>query len=146
MKKISFLLFLFVLKIDYAMALSCHMEITSTDEYLVTIKNVDKYNMTKNKNRISSSAQVEVLRIYKGNIDEISKVNKIDINMSCHDIWGIPCNELDDTFANTFKEGNSFIIYGPNIDIHKCGETGKLIQNSERLNFFEKDNPPIWIK
>lgn len=132
-----------------ALALSC-LWISpeqATNLYLVQLDNIT-YTDKTDANHWYGTADVEVLKIYRGNVDALQNIQQVKIQMSCSDVWGPPC-----PVTPVFEGGQYWILvedeqYDFSIQslwTGSCSGYQIPVSSQEELDQFEQTYAPDWI-
>ncbi|MGL4666665.1 MAG: hypothetical protein ACRCWR_01895, partial [Saezia sp.] len=91
---------------------------------------------------------LEVVKIYRGDIEKISHITQAQLIYHCHRVWGPPCfptaNSQEGQYYLLFQDNNPVISSG-GLCSFSSDPTG-LITDLDSLKPLEEKIPPIWIK
>lgn len=131
-----------------AWALRCYMPRpeNATNLYLVQLNDVAMENPE------SGTAQLHVLEVYRGDPQELSRIQQAYIRQSCNDIWGPPCPVQQKFFAGQYWILVDAGAYSrPNQEepvallwSGKCPSGDILISTQQQLEAFEQQFPEVW--
>lgn len=100
--------------------------------------------------RLIKKARIEVLKIYKGNIKKLSKLETITITVACLKEPGSVgyglCEHYDGAYP--YQAGDKIVVFndGDTIYYEPCALADKRIKTDEDLAKFEETYKPIWEK
>lgn len=136
-----------------AWALSCmsphSMRENAHSVYLVRLVAMDETGYSS-RNSIEQFAQVEVLRVYRGDATALAELKKISLMVACNETWGPPCSILNPEFF-PFRERQLWVMfdsdaYEERMWVGECSGAELAITSGQELQAFEAENPPIWIR
>lgn len=119
----------------------------ATNLYLVQLDNVTYTDQT-DANHWNGTADVEVLKIYRGNVDTLQNIHQVEIQVSCSDVWGPSCPAYP-----VFAKGQYWILvedeqYDFSIQslwTGSCSGYQIRVSSQEELDQFEQTYAPDWI-
>jgi len=132
-----------------AMALSCvdpkQFQEEKPNIFLVRMLSVKKGLIVENRQR-PAVATIEVLKVFRGDVETLSKIDTIEIDVSCDGVWGPACSVLSDRHY-PYRQHRRYLVfsdYPPSIYFNMCGSNTR--SGSEGLEEFEAQFPPIWTR
>ena len=147
MRYILLIIFTLILPIR-AYSLSCSTPNLFNNEniFLFAIEKVE--NIKIESNAANKIAHGNVLVVYKGDVEKISKLSSIEINVSCNNTWGPECDKIEDKNF-PFSAGKRYFVFNSNDNLtmymHKCG--GNTFENTIfQQQKIEKEYPPLWVR
>jgi len=99
---------------------------------------------------LTKKAQIEVLKIYKGNIKRISKLKSITITVACIEEEGWMgydfCKNLEGAYP--YQAGDKIVVFNNEDGIYSgpCSFADEIIKTSGDLRKFEQYYKPKWKK
>ena len=123
-------MFLSVLLGQQALALDC---VAPPEQPFETATSVFLAQVTEH-NPDSTSAPIMIVKVYKGNIDQITKDNP---RIEFSDVMSVAP-------AYTFVKGQRFLLYDQTL-IGDCNYLNKQV-NAKQIKAFEKVHKPVWVK